>query len=158
MPENRFKNQQHNHYHCINEAMQKAFDLCEQKQLRFTPIRRKVLELVWAQHTPVPAYELLEGLRISRHNAQAPTVYRALDFLIEHGLVHKIESLNAYVGCTRPGQSHPGQFLICINCQQSVELDDSSIGGVIAREALNNHFTITEQTIELKGYCKSCKP
>ena len=158
MPTDRFPLKTHNHSQCVAQALLKASTLCAQQSLRFTPIRKKVLELIWAEHAPVSAYALLEGLRQTRDNAQAPTIYRALDFLLQHGLVHKIESLNAYAGCDQPEHRHPGQFLICLNCQQIVELNDQKIDSVINKQAILNHFMITEQTIELKGYCSSCKP
>lgn len=154
----RFPLKEHNHSQCVAEAMHRATALCTQQSLRFTPIRKKVLELIWAEHAPVSAYALLEGLRQTRNNAQAPTIYRALDFLLQHGLAHKIESLNAYVGCAQPEHRHPGQFLICLSCQQIVELNDIEISSVITKQAIHNHFMITEQTIELKGYCSICKP
>ena len=158
MPLDRFPSREHNHQQCVAKAMLKASTLCTQQNLRFTPIRQKVLELIWAQHAPVPAYELLKKLRLTKDNAEAPTVYRALDFLLQHGLVHKIESLNAYVGCAQPAHKHPGQFLICQRCEQVVELENQEIDSVISKQAIANHFTIVEQTIELTGYCSSCKP
>lgn len=157
MSTDRFPLKEHNHRQCVSQAMQKAAALCAQQGLRFTPIRRKVLELIWAEHAPVSAYTLLESLRKTKSNAQAATIYRALDFLLQHGLAHKIESLNAYVGCDQPDHRHTGQFLICLSCQQIVEINDMEISAVISTQANYNHFTITEQTIELKGYCSSCK-
>ena len=158
MPTDKFPHSQHNHGRCVADAMHRASALCTQQHLRFTPIRQQVLELIWGGHAPVSAYELLKELRLTKDNAEAPTVYRALDFLLQNGLVHKIESLNAYVGCDQPEHNHPGQFLICLSCQQILELDDKEISTTIARQAVKNNFTITDQTIELKGYCSSCKP
>lgn len=158
MPATAFPTPQHNHAQCIQHAMRKAEVICEQQKLRFTPIRRQVLELIWAQHTPISAYDILDALRNRKTNAQAPTVYRALSFLLEHGLVHKIESLNAFAACQQAGRKHSSQFLICTQCQQIVELHAADISQAIAREAIDNNFTITSQTIELKGLCSECAP
>ena len=156
MPATSFPARQHDHAQCIQHAMHKAEAICKRHKLRFTPIRRQVLELIWAQHTPVSAYHILDALRDRKANAQAATVYRALSFLLEHGLVHKIESLNAFAACQQAGEKHTGQFLICARCQQIVELHTQDISHAIAREAISNDFTITNQTIELTGICSEC--
>ena len=91
---------------------------------------------------------MLEALRRSHAGAAPPTVYRALDFLIEHGLIHRIESLNAYVGCPRPERPHVSQFLICGGCGATAELDDPAIAAVL-RRAAKLGFLVEQQTIEL---------
>ena len=95
----KFSPGKHRHSLCIDEALATAEKSCEQAGNRLTPIRRRVLELVWAGHGPVKAYDILDILRSERSSAAPPTVYRALEFLLAQGLVHKIESLNAYLGC-----------------------------------------------------------
>lgn len=100
----------HDHMSCIAEALQRAVALCESRGTQLTELRRRVLELVWSSHEPIGAYRILEQLdrplpgqmRGKARRAAPPTVYRALDFLIEQGLVHRIESLNAFVGCDQP--------------------------------------------------------
>ncbi|MDO6806861.1 transcriptional repressor, partial [Wenyingzhuangia sp. 1_MG-2023] len=76
----------------------------------------RVLELIWQSHKPVGAYELLPALANDGFNSAPPTVYRALDFLLDLGLVHRLHSLNAYVGCNHPGANHPVCFFICEHC------------------------------------------
>lgn len=152
-----FKSASHNHVSCIASAMHKAEHLCTEHNLRFTPIRRRVLELVWASHAPIVAYDILKILRKDRKNAEAPTVYRALDFLLQHRLVHKIESLNAFVGCTHPDKPHVSQFLICTQCCQAVELMGNHVRKSIEQQALEHDFVITEQTIEISGFCPQCR-
>lgn len=156
-PPDRFPGHNHNHSACINRAMKTADDLCRQKGLRFTPIRQRVLELVWSSHAPIAAYDLLRILKQEKENAEAPTVYRALDFLLQHGLVHKIESLNAYIGCNHPGDTHTSQFLICSVCKQVVEKDNAEIDAAIFAQAIRLGFTISDQTIEINGTCSNCK-
>jgi Fur family zinc uptake transcriptional regulator len=89
----------HKHAYCLKSALVKVELRCNQRGLRLTAIRRRVLELVWKNHEPVKAYDILEILKTEKKGAAPPTVYRALDFLLQEGFVHKIESLNAYIGC-----------------------------------------------------------
>ena len=105
-----------------------AEKLCADKGLRFTPLRRRVLELVWSSHKPVGAYALLDQLRDEDLGSAPPTVYRALDFLIENGLIHRIERMNAFVGCSHPGEAHRGFFLICGECGNAEEMESDGVG------------------------------
>jgi Fur family zinc uptake transcriptional regulator len=153
----KFLDSTHNHARCVDKAVQAATTLCERQGLRFTPIRKRVLQLVWASHAPMAAYELLKALRKEKGNAEAPTIYRALDFLLQHGMVHKIESMNAYVGCDHPGNTHTGQFLICTECNQVLEQESHDLRLIISRNALSYNFTIISQTIEIMGVCERCQ-
>ena len=153
-----FKHPAHQHSHCLDSALNKAESGCTRRGLRLTPIRRRVLELVWKSHEPVKAYELLEILRREKKGAAPPTVYRALDFLKEEGFVHRIESLNAYVGCGEPGHNNTAQFLICHKCGVVAELDDAEIEGLITHKAGSLGFRIKHQTIEVQGLCTDCSP
>lgn len=146
----------HNHQSCIDQALSSAEELCQHKRQRFTAIRRRVFELVWQQHKPVGAYEVLESLQQDGRTAP-PTVYRALDFLQQMGLVHRIASLNAYVGCAHPGEPHDGQFLICESCKSLAELDVAAITNAIDRSALESGFETSRHTVEIMGLCPSCR-
>ncbi|MHA1109066.1 MAG: transcriptional repressor, partial [Alphaproteobacteria bacterium] len=86
----------HDHKRCIAEALAAAEEICARQSVKLTDLRRRVLELIWDRHEPVRAYDLLDQLRAGRRSAAPPTIYRALDFLLEAGLIHRIESLNAY--------------------------------------------------------------
>ena len=108
-----FKNRKHDHSRCVKSAVADAENICLKAGLRLTKIRRQVLQFVWSKHTPIKAYDILQHIQKEQPRAAPPTVYRALDFLMDAGLVHKIESLNAYVGCGNPNKPHIGQFLIC---------------------------------------------
>lgn len=147
----------HDHQHCIDTAIQTAAGLCAEQGKRFTPIRRRVLALVWGGHRPVGAYEILDALRAEYPNAAPPTVYRALDFLIERGLIHRIESMNAFMGCTHPAERHSGQFLICNQCSAAVELDDPNIDHAVRRGAEQIGFQAQRQTVEVTGLCLDCR-
>lgn len=152
-----FPRGRHRHATCIAGALNAAESACLKQGHRLTRIRRRVLELVWGSHEPVKAYDLLELLHEEGRRAAPPTVYRALDFLQEQGLVHKIESLNAYVGCGAPGHEGEGQLLICRRCGQVAELDDQDINELITRKAARLGFEITRQTIEVEGLCGGCR-
>ena len=148
--------QTHNHKKCISEAMAAADLCCDKAGLTFTPLRRKVFELVWSSHGPIGAYELLDRLKDSHRKAAPPTVYRALDFLMEHGLIHRIESLNAYIGCGDPARHHGGQFLICQDCKTVAELDDEAVARAVASRANAMGFTVRQQTVEVIGRGADC--
>lgn len=147
----------HDHHHCIAQAMAAAEEECRRRGARLTEVRRRVLELVWQSHAPVGAYALLETLAGEGFCAAPPTVYRALDFLLAHGLIHRIERLNAFTGCTHPGHPHAGKFLLCEGCGAAAELDDSELDGAIVAAAARQGFTVSRQTVEVDGLCPNCQ-
>ncbi|MGH8223092.1 MAG: Fur family transcriptional regulator [Woeseiaceae bacterium] len=153
----RFPRPLHDHSDCVEQALATAERLCRERGLRFTRLRRRVLELVWQSHKPVGAYELLASLNREGRKAAPPTVYRALDFLIEAELVHRLDSLNAFIGCADPSNSHAGQFLICRECRSVAELDDADIDAVVARKAAGLGFTAVHQILEIQGLCRYCR-
>ncbi len=146
----------HDHQSCIAKAMENAELVCQRQSQRFTAIRRRVFELVWQQHKPIGAYEVLEKLQ-QDGRAAPPTVYRALDFLLGLGLVHRIASLNAYVGCIHPEYPHDGQFLICKSCKAYAELDSSLITAAIEQSASDSDFEVHRHTVEIMGLCPRCR-
>jgi Fur family transcriptional regulator, zinc uptake regulator len=147
----------HDHALCIDAALDRAAALCSRRGARLTRLRRRVLELVWQSHSAVKAYDLLGELDRGSGAAQPPTVYRALDFLIAHGLVHRLESLNAYVGCPQPEAAHDGQFLICDACGTVSEFEAPAIEAAIAGQAADLGFMIGQRTVEVRGTCRSCR-
>jgi Fur family zinc uptake transcriptional regulator len=147
----------HDHARCIDAALDKAAELCARRGARLTRLRRRVLELVWRRHAAVKAYDLLGELDRGASAAKPPTVYRALDFLIAHGLVHRLESLNAFVGCPEPEAPHDGQFLICSACGAVSEFAAPAIHRAIAGQAADLGFAVRQQTIEVRGICQRCR-
>ncbi|NTV13859.1 MAG: transcriptional repressor [Desulfobulbaceae bacterium] len=147
----------HDHSHCVNAALQAAEAICHEHGQRLTALRRRVLELVWANHRPVGAYTLLEMMRNESGQVAPATVYRALDFLQEQGLVHRLASLNAFIGCAFPGASHAGQFLICTSCQELAELDDGKVTEALSASASASGFAISHTTVEVLGLCPNCR-
>lgn len=148
---------QHDHGACIRTALAAAEEECRRQGARLTEIRRRVLELVWGSHRPVGAYTLLDSLAKEGWSAAPPTVYRALEFLQAHGLVHRIALLNAFVGCVHPGHAHAGQFLLCGACGIAVELEDREVDSAIGRAAGRLGFSVARQTIEIEGLCPDCR-
>lgn len=149
--------EKHDHHHCIQSALAHAERICSERKGRLTTQRKRVLELVWSSHKPVGAYAVLESLRDEGFNGAPPTVYRALDFLLEHGLIHRIESLNAYTGCAHPGNQHSGQFLICSKCNKVAEVDDPNVANAINNSAQQHGFSTDQQIIEIRGICPLCQ-
>ncbi len=147
----------HDHRDCIAEALRMAERVCAERGARLTKLRRRVFELVWSSHAPIGAYELLRRLGQERQGAAPPTVYRALEFLRENGLIHRIESLNAFVGCCAPDRAHAGQFLICSACGAAAEIDDPRVDAAIERRAGEIGFAVRRKTIEVEGLCPPCR-
>lgn len=146
----------HNHKKCKAEALSVADELCATRGARMTELRRRVLSLIWESHAPVGAYAIMDMLKREGRNAMPPTVYRALDFLQEQGLVHRIASLNAFIGCSRPADAHGAQYLICRRCGTVAEIASGAIGGAIAASARELGFDMTGQTVEIAGICRDC--
>lgn len=137
--------------------LDRAALLVQRRGARLTELRRQVLGLVLGAGRPMGAYDLLEQLRGHRRGAAPPTVYRALEFLQEHGLIHKVERLSAFVGCpVHDHHAHAAQFLICGGCGAVQELEDDSVRDALARAAAGRGFAITGATIEAEGRCAAC--
>ncbi len=139
------------------ERVAHAVSICEDRGVRMTALRRRVLELLWASDRPTGAYELIEAVRLEDSRPVGPpTVYRALRFLVEQGLVSRIESLNAYVPCIHPERDHDCLFFICNGCRTSVEVEDPRIRGLLAEDAAALGFSATRRMIEVEGVCARC--
>lgn len=148
----------HDHSQCVSNALADADKLCARQGVRLTALRKRVLELVWQSHKPLGAYDILAVLsEEDGRRAAPPTVYRALDFLLEQGLVHRIASLNAFIGCTQPEHSHQGQFLICKSCHSAIELDNLEVSQAIKQSAARLGFAVEGQTVEVVGICQQCQ-
>ena len=147
----------HDHAHCVSDALARADGLCAARGVRLTALRRRVLELVWKSHRPRGAYDMLDELGEAGKPAAPLTVYRALEFLVGQGLVHRLESLNAYVGCAEPEAAHSGQFLVCDRCAVVCELNDSRVAAAITACADSHGFRIIRPTIEVHGLCPTCQ-
>lgn len=148
----------HNHSCCREKAMKTAAKLCDQRGVRFTPIRREVLELIWESHRAVKAYDLLNRIKPKNGTAKPATVYRALDFLLGQGLIHKVESLNAFIGCSFSDRRHEQLLLTCIHCHEVEERPGEHVMEAIHRELEEAEFTMQRKAIEIHGICGRCAP
>lgn len=147
----------HHHHHDAKGFVRAVEHACRERGLRLTPLRREVLGLVADSRKPVKAYDLLDQLRDSHGSAAPPTVYRALDFLLEQGFIHKLESINAFVSCHHPTESHQVPFLICDVCDSAVEVCDEHVAELIEAQAEQLGFRPQAQTLEVHGVCKDCR-
>lgn len=145
----------------MREALDQARRICQRSGRRLTPLRARVLALLWQSHRPLGAYEILDLLDRERQGpaprATPASVYRSLDFLREHGLVHRIECLNAYIGCSNPDPFHVGQFFICRCCGQAQEASNPAIGRELQSAARAAGFTIQDWSLEVAGLCPACR-
>lgn len=138
-------------------ALSRADVLCRARGVRLTELRRRVLEILWRSPTPLGAYTILEVLRDEGRPGAPPTVYRTLEFLLEQGLIHRLPSLNGFVGCRQPDQRHGGQFLICQECGRVDELNSPAIERLLRAEAAACGFTVVTQAVEASGQCSACR-
>jgi Fur family zinc uptake transcriptional regulator len=147
----------HNHQGCIDKALACAERLCAQRAVRLTPTRRRVLELIWRSHAAVKAYDLLDALRGFEPAAKPATIYRALDFLLEQGLIHRVESLNAFIGCDHAEQRHELLLLLCERCQTVEERDAPVVMAALSRELAEAEFAVSRKALEIHGLCRQCR-
>jgi Fur family zinc uptake transcriptional regulator len=156
---------EHDHGQCRETMLDELSRAAKTRGLRLTPARVRVLELLSEAHRAMGAYELLDRLRAEGLGSQPPVVYRALDFLIEAGFVHKIERLNAYVACCQPGEglgAEPGMghgacFLICSRCRKVAEVEDGALDIAIAQAAAGRGFAMRRIVLEIEGTCPACR-
>ena len=146
----------HDHQACTTKAIKIAEDHCIKHKLKFTPIRRKVLEILLEEHRAIGAYAILEKLRLDGFSSQPPVAYRALDFLVEHGFAHKIERLNAFVACSHPGATHTPAFMICRQCDAVAETESEASDSELSKIAKSSGFKIEQTVIEAEGVCHIC--
>lgn len=147
---------QHDHSTCMSDALAAADARCAADGLRFTPVRRKVLEILLQDHRALGAYTILDKLREDGFGSQPPIAYRALDFLVANGLAHKIERLNAFIACAHTNHSHTPAFMICRLCDAVAEALSSTAQGALCDTARTTGFRIERTVIEAEGICPSC--
>jgi len=138
------------------KMLARAIEICTSKNVRFTPARQQVFTLMAEHQGAISAYDLLEKLQAFDSKAKPPTIYRALEFLLENHFIHRIESLNAYIMCCHLGCEHPMQLLICNKCNDIIELSEPTIDEAFSSKASQFNFKITNQVIEAHGVCNTC--
>lgn len=147
----------HDHAGCVADAMRAAEAHCAQARLKFTPARKRALEILLVEHKAMGAYDVLSKLAEDGLGSAPPLAYRALDFLVQHGFAHKIEKLNAYIACSHPGEPHDPAFMICRSCDAVAEAATNPQAGQLGRAAEAAGFEIEHAVIEAEGICPSCK-
>jgi len=152
-----FPKKGHDHKACGAHALAEAQEICSARGARLTDLRRRVLEIVWEGHRPLGAYDILARINADGSRNAPMAVYRALDFLIEQGLVHRLSSLNAFVGCRHPGETHAGQFLICNTCKDVAELTSAAVSKTVAKAAMAHGFQPASEIVEVMGLCPNCR-
>ncbi len=140
----------------VEDAIEQAERLCRARGVKFTPLRRRVLEIIRESRAPLGAYDVLHRLNARGGRNAPPTVYRALDFLLKHGFVHRIESLNAFVGCATPEEDHEAQFFVCRDCGSVAETHSEGIEKAIAASATQAGFMVEAPVVEIRGHCIEC--
>ena len=141
----------------ITDMLAEADRVCASNGAQLTELRRSVLTLILQAPGPLTAYQLLDQLKEVRKTAVPPTVYRALDFLIENRLVHKVEQLNAFIPCSDAHHDHHDvQFLICDKCGTVAEIEDRAIARALAKAAEKQGFHPSKAVVELDGICAAC--
>jgi Fur family zinc uptake transcriptional regulator len=146
----------HDHAGCIKGTLTQIETHCREAGLQLTPVRRRVLEILLHEHRALGAYYILDKLREEGLGSQPPVAYRALDFLVSHGFVHKIERLNAFVACAHPGEVHDPAFLICRKCDGVAEAQTKSARGQLGSTAKLAGFQIERAVLEAEGICPNC--
>lgn len=143
----------------VDSALHQAQQICERSGARLTRLRKQILTLILRSHQPLGAYQLMDLLREHSHREQVapPTVYRSLDFLLQQGLIHKVHSLNAYLGCNRPNRCQIAALFICSHCHHTEEAANNAMEQAINLSAAQHRFAVTQPIIEVQGLCSSCK-
>ena len=148
--------EEHDHRACVAQGLAAVEARCVAEGLRLTPVRRKVLEFLLQEHRALGAYAILDLLRDEGFGSQPPVAYRALDFLQETGLAHKIESLNAYVACGHASHNHSAVFLICDTCHGAEELHATATNEALEAETTAAGFQMSRAVVEVRGKCRDC--
>jgi len=153
------EHREHDHERCAAAALGHAEEICAREGLRLTPQRREVLQALLASHVPASAYDVIERLAETGRRRAPISVYRALDFLVEHNLAHRIESKNAYVACDRGEDCAPGAtlFLICDNCGAAGEASSEALGRMVSEETRKRAFLPRLRVLEVRGLCARCR-
>ena len=147
----------HDHHACVTGSLDRAESVVRQRGLRLTPVRRRTLEILLERHGAMGAYEVLERLAEDGFGKQPPVAYRALEFLVENGLAHRIRRLNAFAACMCPGTAHRPVFFICHACNAVAEAPAAAVAEAVDRAAASIGFAVERSNVEAVGLCPSCR-
>lgn len=147
----------HDHRHCSDDVLARAEALAQAQGVKLTPVRLRVLQILLEEHRALGAYDVLQRLAAEGFGNQPPVAYRALDFLVENGLAHRIRRLNAFAACMHPGEAHAPAFLICRNCNLVAEAPAAQVRAALDATAGALGFVIERSNIEALGLCPACQ-
>ena len=147
----------HDHGHCSTDALARAEAVVKAAGARFTPVRRRVLEILLEDHRALGAYDVLQRLAAEGLGSQPPVAYRALEFLVEQGLAHRVDRLNAFTACMHPGEAHAPAFLICRGCHTVAETAAAPVRAALDRAAQALGFVVERSNVEALGLCPRCQ-
>lgn len=147
----------HDHSRCIARALAQAEQVVAARGLRLTPVRRRTLEILLERHGAMGAYDVLERLAEDGFGHQPPVAYRALEFLVEAGLAHRIRRINAFAACLHPGEEHHAAFLICRACNAIAEIPAARLRAAMEAGAAEADFSIERVSLEAAGLCPDCR-
>ena len=141
----------------IKELVSNVAAYCAERGIRFTDPRRHVLSIIAAAEKPIGAYDVLDALGQVIDNPKPPTAYRAIEFLVEHGFIHRIESLNAYIICHSDHKHQGSQFMVCNDCGKVIEAHLCHLPDSLAKRVEKEGFHLAHWNIELHGSCVDCR-
>jgi len=144
------------HNKCVRDSFKVAEEICIKNNLRFTNLRKKVFSIILQNHSPSKAYDILKILQKEDSAAKPATVYRALDFLLECGLIHKLHISNSYVACFHPLKHKQCSFFICNKCNEVRECCDDDLTSALQKIGKKHKFQIADSTVEIRGVCNLC--
>ncbi|MDG1281294.1 MAG: Fur family transcriptional regulator [Pseudorhodobacter sp.] len=147
----------HDHRHCADGGLALAEALLAERGARLTPVRRRTLEILLEEHRALGAYDVLQRLAAEGFGHQPPVAYRALEFLVDQGLAHRVQRLNAFTACMHPGEAHAPAFLICRVCNLVAELPAAALRTALEAAAGAQGFLVERSNIEALGLCPTCQ-
>lgn len=142
---------------CNCRSLEAVEQQCKQRGIRFTSIRKRILQLIWDSDCAVKAYDLLDEVKPYFNNAKPVTVYRALEFLLEQGMIHKVKSINAFIACKQPHCNDKQILLICTQCHEIEEMTGRNLMANISSELKQSGFINQINSIEVQGLCSNCE-
>lgn len=147
----------HDHDACAGDTLARAEQAVAKQGGRMTPVRRRTLEILLEGHRAMGAYDVLHRLAADGFGHQPPVAYRALEFLVEHGLAHRVRRLNAFTACMHPGDAHQAIFLICRQCDSVAETRAEAVHDALTSASIGLGFAVERASIEASGLCPKCQ-
>ncbi len=153
-----FPKPEHDHGSCIEQAIARARKVCEARGIRFTPLREALLRVLMASHTALGAYDVIDRMNEQGRRLAPISVYRIIDVLVEAGLVHRLESKNAYFACLSRHENGASMVvLICEACDRVAEAEVPGASGAIEAITEDAGFSVSATVLEVQGRCPDCR-